>query len=181
MLISYQSLYNPNLLCVWVDGRKCTERSCSPVWELGNLARWPITLSPVFFREFWMLHLKLKLWPFSVLATIFCSFVSEGKYLSNYSIYFEEVWKGMFWCEGKLMDNDNTVSCAACLICFTFPTLVSATCCCHRSKGKLDSISHFCSLSSIHILNSILIGKVSNRIETVMVFSMERSFNLLEV
>lgn len=77
------------------------------------------------------------------------------------------------------MDN-NMVSCTDCLICFTFPTLVSETSCCHRSKGKLDSVSHFCSLSSIHILNSILIGKVSKQNGDCYGFSMERSFSLLE-
>lgn len=94
MLISYQSLYKPDLPCVWVDGRKHTEGSCSPVWELDNLARWPITLSPVFFREFWMLHHKLKLWPFSLLATISCLFVSSGKYLSNNIFIPERSGKG---------------------------------------------------------------------------------------
>lgn len=87
MLVSYESLYKAKLLCVWVDGMKCTEGSCCPVWELDNLARWPFrwpfSLSLVFFRDFWMLHLKLKLWPFSFLATICCLFVSESKYLCN--------------------------------------------------------------------------------------------------
>lgn len=57
------------------------------------------------------------------------------------------------------MGDKETVSCAACLICFIFPTLVSETSCCHRPKGKLDSISHFCSLNSIHMFDIILIGK----------------------
>lgn len=41
-----------------------------------------------------MLHHKLKLWPFSLLATICCLFVSAGKYLSNNIFIPERSGKG---------------------------------------------------------------------------------------